>query len=232
MSVSPDDGEQEAVIAFLNRPETYGVKAPVERIDTHAAIIFLAGARAYKLKRAVHYSYLDFSTVAKRKAVCEKELALNRRTAPELYLEVRSVNRLADGSLGFGDGEPVDWLIVMRRFDADSLLEVVTSRGGLNAALVRELADEIASFHDHAEIVQCDDGAERVRQVINGGVTTACERLRRSSHSQHRRMVAARAAARPPRRKRSRKSLPRRSPSRQYLPVAGEANTFRLLGIR
>jgi len=122
--------DQQPVIAFLAHPESYGVAEPVERIDTHAAIIFLAGERAYKLKRAVRYSFLDFSSVAKRKAVCEAELALNLRTAPDLYLEVRSVNRMANGALGFGEGEPVDWLVVMRRFDAENLLEAVASRGG------------------------------------------------------------------------------------------------------
>lgn len=154
--------DQQAVIAFLSRPESYGIVGPVERVDTHAAVVFLANDHAYKLKRAIRYSYLDFSTLDKREAVCQAELVLNRRTAPELYLDVRSVNRLADGRLGFGAGEPVDWLVVMRRFDADTLLEAVASRGGLNEVLVRELADRIAAFHDAAEIVQCDDGAQRV----------------------------------------------------------------------
>ena len=160
--------DQQDVIAFLSRPQSYGVAGPVERIDTHAAIIFLAGDRAYKLKRAVRYAYLDFSNVALRKAVCEAELVLNRRTAPELYLELRSVNRLTDGALGFEAGEPVDWLVVMRRFDADCLLEVVAARGGLDAALMRELADRIAAFHEAAEIRHDHDGAGRVRAVIEG----------------------------------------------------------------
>lgn len=165
MTESPD---QQAVIEFLSRPQSYGEKGRVERIDTHAAIIFLCGAQAYKLKRDVAYSYLDFSTAAKRKAVCEAELSLNRRTAPELYLEVRSVNRRADGSLGFGEGEPVDWLVVMRRFDSDCLLEAVAARGELDDALVRDLADNIADFHDRAEVAPGRSGARRVRRVIEG----------------------------------------------------------------
>lgn len=160
--------DQRATIAFLLHPESYGSAGPVMRIDTHAAMIFLAGDRAYKLKRAVRYSYLDFSTATKRKAVCDAELRLNSRTAPDLYLEVRSVNRLPDGSLGFGEGEPIDWLVVMRRFDADCLLEAVAERGALNSALVRDLADNIASFHDRAEAVRVSDGAARVRKVIDG----------------------------------------------------------------
>ena len=104
MAGSNPSDDQAATIAFLSRPDSYGITGPVERIDTHAAIVFLAGERAYKLKRAVRYSFLDFSTLARRRAVCEAELTLNRRTAPELYLELRSVNRQADGTVGFGAG--------------------------------------------------------------------------------------------------------------------------------
>jgi aminoglycoside phosphotransferase family enzyme/predicted kinase len=171
MRIRIGENDQQATIAFLMRPEAYGLPGPVERIDTHAAIVFLAGDRAYKLKRAVRYSYLDFSTIAKRKAVCEAELALNQRTAAELYLEVRSINRLADGTLSFDEGEAIDWLVVMRRFAADSLLEAVALQGRLDAPLVRELADQIASFHDDAE-VEKGDGAERVGRVIEGNRAT------------------------------------------------------------
>lgn len=157
---------QDEVIAFLERPDSYGELERVERIDTHAAIVFLAGDCAYKLKRAVKFPYLDFSSPAKRKAVCEAELTLNRRTAPELYLGVRSINRLANGKLGFSQGEPIDWLVVMRRFKSTDLLEDVASRGGLDAALTVSLADEIARFHDLAETIPSERGAERVSRVI------------------------------------------------------------------
>jgi len=162
------ESDQQATIAFLSGPGSYGAEGPVERIDTHAAIVFLVGDRAYKLKRAVRYPYLDFTTVAKRKAVCEIELRLNRRTAPELYLAVRSVNRDPSGSLTFGEGEPVDWLVVMRRFDADCLLETMAARGDLDAVLCRNLADEIAGFHDIAQVVRDAGGAARVGKVIEG----------------------------------------------------------------
>jgi len=161
---------QDEVIAFLERPDSYGGRAPVKRIDTHAAIVFLAGDYAYKLKRAVQFPYLDFSTPAKRKAVCEAELSLNRRTAPELYVAVRSVNRQADGTIGFSQGEPVDWLVVMHRFKSDDLLENVAARGDLDAALTVSLADEIADFHVAAETIPAADGAERVRRVIESNL--------------------------------------------------------------
>jgi len=172
-----EDEDQEAVIAFLSQPETLDSSGPVERIDTHGAIVFLTPERVFKLKRAVRYPYLDFSTAEKRRAVCEAELRLNRRTAPDLYLEVRAINRTADGSLGFGPGEPVDWLVVMRRFADEDLLEAVAARGELDPARVRALADHIAAFHAEAEVVTVHDGAARVRAVIDGNRASmaACE---------------------------------------------------------
>src|SRR5437773_5682222 len=113
----PDD--QRDVIDFLGKPSSYG--AGVERvhvIQTHASMVFLAGEYAYKLKRAVKYPYLDFATAERRRVACEAELHLNRRTAPELYLEVRALTRSAQGELAFASAGPaVDWIVVMRRFD-------------------------------------------------------------------------------------------------------------------
>ena len=83
--------DQAPVIDFLAAPSTHGTT--VERIDTHASVVFLAGARAYKLKRAVRFDYLDFSTSERRRSLCEAEVRLNRRTAPTLYRGVVAVTR-------------------------------------------------------------------------------------------------------------------------------------------
>ena len=117
--------DQAETIAFLQDPASYGGEAEaVERIETHISVVFLAGGFAYKLKRAVRYSYLDFSTVEKRAAACAAELALNRRTAPALYLETRAIRRRAGGRLGFeGEGALVDTVVVMRRFDQSCLFD-------------------------------------------------------------------------------------------------------------
>ncbi|MBU0557312.1 MAG: AAA family ATPase [Alphaproteobacteria bacterium] len=158
---------QGEVVAFLSNSASYGCTGLVERIETHAAIVFLVADRAYKLKRAVRYPYLDFSTASKRKEACETELALNRRTAPDLYLETSFVGRGPDGRLALGKGEPVDWLIVMRRFASDCLMDTMAKRGSLDPAMLRQLADAIARFHDLAEIV-ADEGSSRVARVIEG----------------------------------------------------------------
>jgi uncharacterized protein len=160
--------DQRDVIEFLKKPSSYGHEVEqVDVIETHASLVFLAGERAYKLKRAVKYPYLDFSTVERRRQACEAELALNRRSAAALYLEVRAVGRMPDGALGFAiDGPAIDWLVVMRRFQAGSLFDVLARTGRLTASLIRELADHIAAFHQKAERRPEYGGAAALAAVI------------------------------------------------------------------
>ncbi len=138
-------------MAFLADPASFGVDQ-VERIDTHISAVFLAGERAYKLKRAVRFSYLDFSTLERRRAACENELRLNRRTAPDIYLSVEPICRDPTGALRLGGrSEPVDYVVVMRRFGQDSLMDNIARRGGLTRDMIQDLADAIARFHAEAE---------------------------------------------------------------------------------
>ena len=145
--------DQHDVIDFLSRPSSYGAAvARIDVIETHVSLVFLAGDRAHKLKRAVKFPYLDFSSAEQRRVACEAELALNRRTAPDLYLEVRALTRTMNGAVGFGtQGPVVDWVVVMRRFDQAALFDELAKTGRLNASLMTELADHIAAFHQAAE---------------------------------------------------------------------------------
>ena len=143
--------DQSEVADFLCRPETHG-GAPVERIDTHAAMVFLAGDLAYKVKRAVSYPYMDFSTLALRRAACEKEVEINRRTAPDVYLGICPIARGADGALQLnGKGDVVEWLVSMRRFDQAGLFDRLAQSGRLTPELLLRLADAVAAFHASAE---------------------------------------------------------------------------------
>lgn len=163
-------GDQADVIAFLSRLETYGLTdGRVERIETHGAIVFLAGDRAYKLKRAVEYPYMDYSTPGKRRAMCEKELLVNKRTAPEIYLEVRSVACGKDGNLVFAaPGAPSarDFVVVMRRFAQDALFGSLCEAGKLTPELMRALGDTLAAFHGNAEIEMDYGGAKGIGAVV------------------------------------------------------------------
>ena len=139
-------------MAFLADPASYGGVARVERIETHVSLVFLAGDCAYKLKRAVKLPYVDFTTVARRRAACEAELRLNRRTAPGIYREIRGLVRRPDGGIAFGENEgAVDWVVIMARFDERLLFDALARAGQLDAALIDRLADHVARFHEEAE---------------------------------------------------------------------------------
>jgi len=145
--------DQRDVIAFLKDPSSYGPGVDrVEVIETHASLVFIAGDRVFKLKRAVAYPYLDFSTADLRRRACEAELVLNRRTAPALYEEVRGLFRGADGAVSFApNGEALDWVVVMRRFDQALLFDALAETGGLDRHIMDRLANHIAQFHASAE---------------------------------------------------------------------------------
>ena len=87
------DQSQEAVFRFLADPRTYGLAEPVGRVDTANAVVFLAGADAYKAKRAVKFPFMDMSTLDKRREACEAEIAVNRASAPQIYLAAAPVTR-------------------------------------------------------------------------------------------------------------------------------------------
>jgi uncharacterized protein len=161
--------EQAETIAFLSDGQSYGLDVNVERIDTHAAIVFLAGDRAYKLKRAVTFPYLDYATTSLRQRACEAELTLNRRTAPDIYLGVRSINRLCGGKLTFENGgKPIDWVVVMHKFNQEGLFDRLADRSQLALMLLRQLTDRIVAFHAGAKPMSDHGGAAAMRAVIDG----------------------------------------------------------------
>lgn len=171
------DGEagQAPAFALLADPATHGGCA-VERFDTHGASVFLAGDRAYKLKRAVKFPFLDFSTLERRGTACRAEVALNRRTAPGLYLGLGAVVAEPGGALRLvgeapeGDAGVVDYVVVMRRFDQADLLDRMADAGTLTEDLARTLAEVVAGFHEAAEPRPAEGGAGEARRLADGVV--------------------------------------------------------------
>ena len=158
--------DQQPVIAFLGRPETYG-GAPVKRIDTHAAAVFLAGERAIKIKRAVRFPFLDFSTLDKRKAACESEIAVNRPYAPAIYRCVLPITRETDGSLAIdGQGEPVEWAVEMRRFDENATLDRLAEAGRIDDKLADALGRATAKAHALAPAVAGFGFARQLCEIV------------------------------------------------------------------
>jgi uncharacterized protein len=150
-----DDVEtQQEVFSFLTDLATYGGQK-AQRIDTHAASVFLAGDRALKVKRAVRFPFLDYSTLAKRKQACQAELAVNTPYAPEIYRGVVAITRDASGKLAIGGaGVPVEWAVAMRRFDEKRTLDHVV--GEIDEAMADALGRVVADAHAKAPAVKAD----------------------------------------------------------------------------
>jgi uncharacterized protein len=144
---------QAKLLDFMSCTEAYDpVPATVECIETHASYIFLAGDFAYKVKRAVKYPFLDFSTLGKRHAACLNELRLNRRTAPQLYLEVMPVSEGGNGELRLGGhNRPIEWVLKMRRFPQEMLLDRMAGDRRLPLDIMGPLAAAIAGLHARAD---------------------------------------------------------------------------------
>ncbi len=146
--------DQSEVAAFMASAAAHGTTSNVERFDTHGAMVFLAGDLAYKIKRAVKFPYMDFSTLARRRRFCELEVELGRRTAPGLYRGVVAIVRRPDGTLGIDqEGAVIEWAVVMQRFDQSGLFDLLAQQHRLTAPVLRDTADAIASFHNSAEVL-------------------------------------------------------------------------------
>ncbi|HET9715541.1 MAG TPA: AAA family ATPase [Pseudolabrys sp.] len=166
-SAMTSEPSQQAVFDFLGSPATHG-GSPVKRIDTHASSVFLAGDRALKVKRAVRFPFLDFSTLQKRKAACDTEIAVNRAFAPAIYRRVIPITREQNGLFAIaGKGEPVEWAVDMRRFDENQTLDHLAEAGRIDDQLAEALGRAVAAAHRMAPTVSDAHFTDLVDHIIS-----------------------------------------------------------------
>ncbi len=164
--MSPAETSQQAVIDFLGDPATHGGSA-VKRIDTHAATVFLAGERALKIKRAVRFPVLDYSTLDRRKAACAAELEVNHPYAPAIYRRAVAITREDDGTLAIGGaGMPVEWAVEMRRFDESLTLDHLAKAERIDGALAEALGRAVARAHAAAPAVANAGFIDALAEII------------------------------------------------------------------
>jgi hypothetical protein len=167
--MAADSRMQQRVFAFLMDPLTH---PQVHRIDTHAPSVFLEGDRALKIKRAVRFPYLDYSTLEKRKAACGKELEINRQFAPQIYRRVVPITQNTQGSLSIGgDGTPVEFAIEMNRFDERQTIDHLAAAGLLDPDLVDAIADAIAASHAVVPPAPAEPWIKSIPAIIEGNTT-------------------------------------------------------------
>lgn len=168
------------VIAGLQHPACFNHPvAKFETIETHISIVLLTGAFAYKFKKPLNLGFVDFTSLAKRRHFCEEELRLNRRLAPELYLEVLAVG--GDVDCPRLKAEPaMEYCVKMCQFPLAAELEQVMQAGRIDPRSFIILAETIAKFHEDAKVASVDlpyGAAETIRRecldnfaMIGGGI--------------------------------------------------------------
>jgi uncharacterized protein len=157
-----DENSQGSVLAWLADPATHGGER-VKRIDTHAAVIFLAGSRALKIKRAVRFPFLDYSTLDKRRSACAAELRINRPLAADIYRGVVAITRSPAGKLQFdGAGDPVEWAVEMRRFDENATLDHLAAAGKVDAGLADALARAVVAAQQALQGEDAQEGTQTI----------------------------------------------------------------------
>jgi aminoglycoside phosphotransferase family enzyme len=160
----------EATVAFLRRREAYPEKPyRVEVVETHMSWVFLTEQFVYKLKKPVRWDSLNFSTPELRRRNCEEEVRLNRRLTNDVYLGVIALTLGSGGALRLGGGgEPVDWLVHMRRLPADRMLDELICHGKIDREDVRPAALRLARFYADAPPVEIT--AAEYREHLEAGV--------------------------------------------------------------
>jgi uncharacterized protein len=137
--------------ALLNPAAYPHPVASVRLIETHISWVLLTGEYVYKIKKPVNFGFLDFSTLALRHGCCREEVHLNRRLASDWYLAVVPVTATRDGYVIGGGGSPVEYAVQMRQFPAAETLKDLAEAKNLYEAMIDQLADQLAVFHDSVE---------------------------------------------------------------------------------
>ncbi len=133
--------------AFFDHPV-----GDIRLIETHISWVILTGEFVYKIKKAVNFGFLDFSTLEKRHFYCQEEVRLNRRFAPGLYLDVVAVRGSVKHPSLHGDGCPIEYAVRMRQFSQRALLSGMASRHGVTPDHIDEIARLVASMHARAAV--------------------------------------------------------------------------------
>lgn len=142
---------QKQIVEALLKPEAYEEpQGSIELVQTHISFVFLTQRFVYKVKKAVDFGFLDFTTLEKRRFFCEKELEINRRLCGDMYLEVVPINKSNSIRIK-GEGETVEYAVKMRRIPQEMMLSRLLEKGKVDKKLVDEIARIVAEFHSRPD---------------------------------------------------------------------------------
>ncbi|MEO6844065.1 MAG: hypothetical protein ABI184_02765 [Ginsengibacter sp.] len=138
-----------------------------ELIETHISWVILGDEFVYKIKKPIQYSFLDFSTLALRKHYCERELELNKRLAPDVYIGVMPVLEYEQNiTIGGNKGTVIDYAVKMHKLKVDRRMDKLLVNDEVSTIDIKKLAERIASFHKEATIIYEKDLLD-IREEFN-----------------------------------------------------------------
>jgi hypothetical protein len=146
--ITTAEDRQHALVAALRDPARFPHPVTQVRVlETHISWVLLTGAFAYKLKRPVTLGFLDFSTLELRRRACDEELRLNRRLAPDIYLDLVPISGTPESPRVGDPSAPIEYAVRMREFPQEALLDAMLARGELTPEMTEATARRVAAFH-------------------------------------------------------------------------------------
>jgi aminoglycoside phosphotransferase family enzyme/predicted kinase len=184
--------DQARLVAALANPARFGPACTsVTVLETHISYVLLTGKHAYKLKKAVDLGFLDFTTLASRRFFCEQELRLNRRLAPELYLDVVAITGTIDEPVIDGKGPVLEYAVKMREFPQDALASRVLDRNELGVADIDMLAAKVAAFHATSQKAAADSAFGAPETILRAALANCKSLLAGAASPAERRTIEA-----------------------------------------
>lgn len=145
MSEPPDLAQ-----ALLN-PDCYpGTPSDIQLVQTSTSYVFLTGDFAYKIKKPVDPGYLDYTTLDKRRFYCKREVSLNRRLCPDIYLDTVPITESKDGLSVEGKGKALEYAVKMKQMPVSSMLSTLLDTDGITSSMMQDIARKLAEFHGKA----------------------------------------------------------------------------------
>ena len=161
--------DSESLHQAMLRPETYpAAEGPIEFRETHISRLYLTARDVYKVKKPFDFGFLDFTTLCRRRFYCEEEVRLNRRFAPDTYLDVAEIRRTSAGLRIGGHGETIEYAVHMRRLPQEAMLDsrLAASDPALPAEMER-LGRRLAELHAQSPVCR-ETGGRRNLEVVRG----------------------------------------------------------------
>ena len=161
------------IVNDLAKSEAYPEQTKnVEMLQTHISYIFITDDYVYKIKKPVNFGFLDFSTLDKRLFYCQKEIELNKRLSPDVYLDVIPITDEGEKLAMGGKGEIVDYAVKMKKIPMDKLMKNLLKKGKLTKEMIEKVSKKIADFHGNAATSPEIAASETTRTHISPFLST------------------------------------------------------------